>query len=35
MAAPLRLVLPDTPPLLHFARCQDVVAWLPTVVKAP
>jgi uncharacterized protein YqjF (DUF2071 family) len=29
MAAPLRLELPERPPLLHFARRLDVVAWLP------
>lgn len=27
MAAPLGIVLPDPPPLLHFARRLDVVAW--------
>ena len=25
----IRLTLPDAPPLLHFARRQDVVGWLP------
>lgn len=29
MTAPLGLRLPDTPPLLHFARCLNVVAWPP------
>ena len=29
MAQQIRLTLPDTPPLLHFARRQDVVGWLP------
>jgi uncharacterized protein YqjF (DUF2071 family) len=29
MTQQIRLRLPDTPPLLHFARHQDVVAWLP------
>jgi uncharacterized protein YqjF (DUF2071 family) len=28
MTRPLGLTLPDTPPLLHFARRLDVVAWL-------
>jgi len=35
MVAPLRLALPDVPPLLHFARRLDVVAWNPEVVRAP
>lgn len=30
MTAPLGLRLPDTPPLLHFARRLEVVAWMPT-----
>ncbi|GAB4200095.1 MAG: DUF2071 domain-containing protein [Roseiflexaceae bacterium] len=34
MAAPIRLRLPDTPPLLHFARRLDVLAWLPERVGA-
>jgi len=34
MVDPLRLVLPDTPPLLHFARQLDVMAWRPRVVDA-
>lgn len=29
MTAPLGLTLPDTPPLLHFVRRLDVVAWQP------
>ncbi len=29
MTAPLGLRLPDTPPLLHFARRLDVLAWPP------
>jgi uncharacterized protein YqjF (DUF2071 family) len=29
MTQQIRLRLPDTQPLLHFARHQDVVAWLP------
>ena len=29
---PLRLVLPTTPPLLHFAGRLDVMAWRPQVV---
>ena len=29
MAAQLNLTLPNTPPLLHFARRIDVAAWLP------
>jgi uncharacterized protein YqjF (DUF2071 family) len=27
------LTLPSTPPLLHFAKRQDVVAWLPRRVR--
>ncbi len=34
MVNPLRLVLPPTSPLLHFARRLDVIAWLPQVVPA-
>jgi len=34
MLDPLRLVLPNTPPLLHFASRLDVMAWLPKVVHA-
>jgi uncharacterized protein YqjF (DUF2071 family) len=33
MTAPLALRLPDTPPLLHFARRLDVVAWPPQSLK--
>ena len=29
MTAQLRVTLPDTDPMLHFARCLDVLAWLP------
>jgi uncharacterized protein YqjF (DUF2071 family) len=29
MTQQIRMRLPDTPPLLHFARHQDVVGWLP------
>ena len=29
MAEQIRLRLPDTPPLLHFARRLDVIAWRP------
>ena len=29
MADQIRLTLPDTKPLLHFARYLDVIAWLP------
>ena len=29
MAQQIGLALPDTPPLLHFARRQDVVGWTP------
>jgi uncharacterized protein YqjF (DUF2071 family) len=32
MAAASGLMLPDTPPLLHFSRRQDVVAWAPQVI---
>jgi uncharacterized protein YqjF (DUF2071 family) len=32
MAAPLRLELPERPPLLHFARRLDVVAWMPVPI---
>ena len=32
MAAAVGIVLPDRPPLLHFARRQAVVAWTPLVV---
>jgi uncharacterized protein YqjF (DUF2071 family) len=31
MVDPLRLALPHRRPLLHFARRQDVLAWLPAV----
>jgi len=34
MLEPLRITIPNTPPLLHFARRLDVIAWLPTVVHA-
>ena len=27
------VVLPDEPPLLHFAKRQDMVAWLPTPLR--
>ena len=30
MAEATGLSLPDVPPLLHFARRQDMVAWTPT-----
>ena len=30
MAEAIGLHLPDRPPLLHFARRQDAVAWMPT-----
>jgi len=33
MTDQMRLELPDTPPLLHFARRLDVVAWLPRGVR--
>lgn len=33
MTAPLGLRLPDMPPLLHFARRLDVVAWAPLSLK--
>lgn len=33
MTRPLRLRLPDTPPLLHFSARQDVVAWLPEAAQ--
>jgi uncharacterized protein YqjF (DUF2071 family) len=29
MTQQIGVVLPDTPPLLHFARHQDVVGWIP------
>jgi uncharacterized protein len=29
MTRPLGVALPDLPPLLHFARRQDVVGWMP------
>ena len=29
MTQPIGLTLPDTPPLLHFTRRQDVVGWIP------
>jgi uncharacterized protein YqjF (DUF2071 family) len=29
MTQQIGLTLPDTPPLLHFARRQDVVGWIP------
>jgi uncharacterized protein YqjF (DUF2071 family) len=34
MAAPLGVRLPGTPPLLHYAERQDMVAWLPVPVAA-
>ena len=34
MAAAQGIDLPDTPPLLHFARRQDTVAWLPEEIPA-
>ncbi|HVA88957.1 MAG TPA: DUF2071 domain-containing protein [Chloroflexota bacterium] len=34
MVAPLRVILPSGPPLLHFARRLDVVAWNLEVVHA-
>lgn len=33
MAAVLGVRLPDTPPLLHYARQQDMVAWLPRALR--
>lgn len=33
MTAPLRLAPPAQPPLLHFARQLDVVAWTPDTVR--
>jgi len=33
MASAQGLALPSDPPLLHFARRQDVVAWMPQRVK--
>jgi hypothetical protein len=33
MTAQLGLSLPDTPPLLHFAKRVDVVGWLLERVK--
>ena len=32
MAAAAGVALPDTAPVLHFARRQDVVAWLPSAI---
>jgi uncharacterized protein YqjF (DUF2071 family) len=34
MTAQLGFDLPPEQPLLHFARCQDVVAWAPSLVAA-
>lgn len=34
MTAPLRLALPAIPPLLHFVRRLDVVAWAPELANA-
>jgi uncharacterized protein YqjF (DUF2071 family) len=33
MADPLRLALPARTPLLHFAECQDMVAWTLTLLR--
>ena len=33
MAAPNDLTTGGAPPLLHFARRQDVVAWAPTRLR--
>jgi hypothetical protein len=33
MTAQLRVTLPDTDPMLHFARCLDVLAWLPELIN--
>ena len=35
MTAQIGLTLPDVPPLLHFTRRLDVVAWLLTAVRQP
>lgn len=35
MAAAAGITLPDTPPLLHFSRRQDMVAWPPVRLLAP
>jgi uncharacterized protein YqjF (DUF2071 family) len=35
MTAQLNLALPDDPPLLHFAKRLDVVAWRPVAVGPP
>jgi uncharacterized protein YqjF (DUF2071 family) len=35
MAEAAGIELPDTPPLLHFSRRQDMVAWPPTRLLAP
>lgn len=32
MTAPLRIELPEVPPILHFSRRQEVVNWSPSVV---
>ena len=34
MAGGTGLPLPEVPPLLHFARRQDMAAWLPELFKA-
>jgi hypothetical protein len=33
MAAASGLTLDDTPPLLHFVKRQDMVAWAPTRLR--
>jgi len=33
MTAPLGLCLPDTPPLLHFARRLEVAVWPPRLAS--
>ena len=33
MAAASHLTIDGAPPLLHFARRQDVVAWAPTRLR--
>jgi hypothetical protein len=32
MADAIGLSLPDVKPVLHFARRQDMVAWMPTAL---
>jgi hypothetical protein len=33
MADAAGMTLPDVPPVLHFAKRQDMVAWLPAAVR--